>query len=64
MDLCADIMLGWIANNFTQTHGVDYLETSPIGCHNFIFAIFSTVANVQQPMFQLDAKNAILYWQF
>ena len=51
-----------VAQSFTQTYGVDYLETfSFVARLNSICVLFSLSVNHQWPIFQLDMKNTFLY---
>ena len=50
-----------VAKGFTQTYGIDYLETfSPIAKLNSIKVLLSLAANFERPLQQLDVKNAFL----
>ena len=48
------------AEEFTQTYGVDYSETS-FQLQNWIpLVLLSVVVNKDWPLYQLDVKNALL----
>ncbi|KAL0559388.1 hypothetical protein IC582_003997 [Cucumis melo] len=50
-----------VAKGFTQTYGVDYLETfSFVTKLNTVRVLFSVVVNKDWPLYQLDVKNAFL----
>ena len=50
-----------VAKGFTQTYGIDYLETfSPIAKLNIIRVLLSIGANLDWPQQQLDVKNVLL----
>ena len=49
-----------IAQGFTQTYSVNYLQTCPLWLVSTLFVLFLLV-NHQWPMFQLDMKNVFLY---
>lgn len=50
-----------MAKVFTQTYGIDYLETLvPIAKINLIHVLLSIVANHNWDLRQLDIKNAFL----
>ena len=50
-----------VAKGFTQTHGVDYLETfAPVAKMNSIRILFSLAVTYDWPLQQLDIKNAFL----
>ena len=51
----------FVAKGFTQTYGIDYLETfSPIAKLNIIRVLLSIGANLDWPQQQLDVKNVFL----
>lgn len=51
-----------VAKGYTQTYGVNYLETfSPIAKIYTIRVLFSLAANRDCPLHQLDVKNAFLH---
>ena len=51
-----------VAWGFTQTYGVDYVETfSPIARLNSIRILLSLAINQSWSLHQLDAKNVFLY---
>uniref|UniRef100_A0A2N9EN83 Integrase catalytic domain-containing protein n=1 Tax=Fagus sylvatica TaxID=28930 RepID=A0A2N9EN83_FAGSY len=51
-----------VAKGFTQTYGLDYIETfSPVAKLNSIRIIISLAANLDWPLHQLDVKNAFLH---
>ena len=51
-----------VAKGFTQTYGLDYIETfSPVAKLNFIRIIISLATNLDWPLHQLDVKNAFLH---
>ncbi|KAL5781163.1 hypothetical protein ACOSP7_006192 [Xanthoceras sorbifolium] len=51
-----------VAKRFTQTYGVDYLETfSPVARLNSIRVLMSLVIFHDWPLFQLDVKNVFSY---
>ena len=50
-----------MTKGFTQTYGVDYLETfAPVAKLNTVRILFSLAANLDWPLNQLDIKNAFL----
>jgi len=54
--------VGLIARGFTQTYGVDYLETFyHVARLNSIRILFSLAVNYWWSIFQLNVKNAFLY---
>jgi len=51
-----------VAKGYTQTYGIDYLETfSPIVKIDTIKVLFSIAANKNWPLHQFDVKNAFLH---
>ena len=50
-----------VAKGFTQTYGIDYLETfTPVAKLNSVRVLLSLAANRDWPMQHLDVKNAFL----
>ena len=50
-----------VAKEWTQTYGVDNLETSsPVACINFVQILLSVEISFSWPLYQLDIKNAFL----
>ena len=53
---------GLIAKGYTQTYGVDYLETfAPVTKLNAARVLLSLAANHNWPLLQFDVKNAFLH---
>lgn len=51
-----------MAKGFTQTYGIDYLETFwPVYKLNTIRFLLSLAANLECPLYQVDVKNAFLH---
>ena len=51
-----------MAKGYTQTYGVDYLETfSPVAKINTIRVLFTIAVNKEWPLYQFDVKNAFLH---
>ncbi|KAH9658792.1 hypothetical protein KPL70_023626 [Citrus sinensis] len=50
-----------VAKRFTQTYGIDYLETfTPVAKLNTVRVLLSMALNLDWPLQQLDVKNAFL----
>ena len=51
-----------MAKRFTQTYGVDYLETfSPVAKLNIVRILLSLATNLDWPLLQLNRKNTFLH---
>ncbi|CAL9010681.1 unnamed protein product [Prunus brigantina] len=51
-----------VAKGYTQTYGVDYLETfAPVAKLNTVHVLLSLAANRDWPLLQFDVKNACLH---
>ncbi|BBH05359.1 transposable element gene [Prunus dulcis] len=51
-----------VAKGYTQTYGVDYLETfAPVAKLNTVRVLLSLAANHDWPLLQFDVKNVFLY---
>ncbi|WJZ98322.1 hypothetical protein VitviT2T_016852 [Vitis vinifera] len=51
-----------VAKGFTQTYGIDYLETfSPVAKLNTIRVLLSLATNLDWPLHQLDVKNVFFH---
>ncbi|RVW39537.1 Retrovirus-related Pol polyprotein from transposon RE1 [Vitis vinifera] len=51
----------WEVMGFTQTYGIDYLETfAPVAKLNTVRVLLSIATNLDWPLQQLDVKNAFL----
>jgi len=54
-----------VAKGYTQSYGVDYMETfSPVAWLNSVRILISMAVNRQWPMYQLDIKNIFLHGDF
>ncbi|XP_077222215.1 uncharacterized protein LOC143856063 [Tasmannia lanceolata] len=54
-----------VAKGFTQTYGIDYVEThSPVAKIPSIPVLISLAVNQSWPLYQLDIKNAFLHGDF
>jgi len=52
----------WRLKDFTQTYGVDYVETfAPVAKMNMVRVTLSLAANHDWNLHQFDVKNAILH---
>lgn len=50
-----------VARSFSQTYGIDYMETfAPMEKLNTVRIIFSLAVNLDWCLFQLDVENAFL----
>jgi hypothetical protein len=52
-----------VAKGYTQTYGIDYMETfAPVAKINTVCILLSLAVNLDWPLYQLDIKKRIFTW--
>ena len=53
-----------VAKGYTQTYGIDYMETfTPVAKINTVCILLSLAMNLNWPLHQFDVKNSFFSWK-